>query len=77
MPRIRCFYDDCVFLSKGFCTKPSIELDPEEGCLSYSEDPGDLALQNLDDDEAVGYDESWDDAGFEEIEGTDFDNEDY
>lgn len=77
MPRIRCFYDDCVFLEKGFCGAPMIELDPEDGCLTYSEDPGDLVKQNF----LVGEDEgltedSWEDAGFEEVEDLNFEEDD-
>lgn len=39
MPRIRCSHEDCVILSKMYCTSAIIELDPEDGCLNYSEDP--------------------------------------
>ncbi|MGD2027208.1 MAG: hypothetical protein PVI99_05270 [Anaerolineales bacterium] len=80
MPRIRCYYEDCVFLSKGLCTVSSIELDPEDGCLTYSEDPSDLvdydedAFLDLDDEDLVDFEESWEDEGFEEI---DFDEDDY
>lgn len=79
MPRIRCLYEDCVFLAKGFCGAPSIELDPEDGCLTYSEDPDDLGRKSLlvDDEGEVDLEgeESWDEAGFEEIEGLKFDDE--
>lgn len=37
MPRIRCHYDDCIFLDAGFCTSERIELDPEMGCLTYQQ----------------------------------------
>ena len=36
MPRIRCHYADCVFLDEGYCAAAATELDPEEGCLTYS-----------------------------------------
>lgn len=42
MPRIRCHYLDCVFLEQGYCGAAAIELDPAEGCLTYTrsdEDP--------------------------------------
>ena len=35
MPRIRCHYDDCIFLDDGYCTTERIELDPETGCLTF------------------------------------------
>ena len=37
MPRIRCRYEDCVFLESGFCSAERIELDPETGCLTYQQ----------------------------------------
>lgn len=41
MPRIRCHYSDCVFIDDNYCAAAAIELDPENGCLTYSssEDP--------------------------------------
>jgi len=35
MPRIRCFYEDCIFLDEGYCTAAVVEVDPNEGCLTY------------------------------------------
>ncbi|MCC7361614.1 MAG: hypothetical protein IT317_19175 [Anaerolineales bacterium] len=35
MPRIRCHYEDCVFLEDGYCGAAAIELEPENGCLTY------------------------------------------
>lgn len=35
MPRIRCRYEDCAHLDDGFCGANSVELDPDEGCLTY------------------------------------------
>jgi hypothetical protein len=37
MPRIRCHYDDCVFLEEGHCSAAAVELDPETGCMTYSQ----------------------------------------
>lgn len=37
MPRIRCRYLDCVFLEEGYCGAAAIELDPDAGCLTYSQ----------------------------------------
>ena len=36
MPRIRCHYVDCVFLEEGYCGAAAVELDPDEGCLTYT-----------------------------------------
>lgn len=36
MPRIRCHYEDCVFLEDGYCGAAAIELEPEGGCLTYA-----------------------------------------
>ena len=36
MPRIRCHYIDCVFLDDGYCSAAAIEVDPSEGCMTYS-----------------------------------------
>ena len=77
MPRIRCFYEECVFLAKGFCTAPSVEIDPEDGCLTYSEDMVSLDQRKYidGDDVDIDFEESWDDAGFEELDGLDFDED--
>jgi hypothetical protein len=76
MPRIHCLYDDCIFLEKGFCTAKSVELDPDDGCLTYSEDPGDLIRKEyMGDDNAFDLGETWEDAGFEEIDSIDFEDD--
>jgi hypothetical protein len=53
MPRIRCHYEDCIFLEAGFCTADKIELDPETGCLTY---------QRADEAEVV--EEAWEEEEF-------------
>lgn len=71
MPRIRCLYEDCAFLSKGFCIATSVELDPEDGCLTYTEDSNDFISNSLMDDDDNNYDDyedSWEDEGFDEID---------
>ncbi|MCZ2126989.1 MAG: hypothetical protein LC099_04355 [Anaerolineales bacterium] len=58
MPRIKCHYVDCVFLDDGFCGAAAIELDPDEGCLTYS--PADGAAEDAEwdeEDEAAEWDE--------------------
>lgn len=76
MPKIRCFYDDCIYLAKGYCEAPSVELDPEDGCLTYSDDPDDLEVEGFieEDDDLDDFDDDWEDEGFEEI---DFDEEEF
>lgn len=55
MPRIRCRYVDCVFLEDGFCGAAAVEVDPDEGCLTYS---------HIED---VSADETWDEEEMDEI----------
>jgi len=71
MPRIRCLYEDCAFLTKGFCVASSVEFDPEDGCLTYTEDSNDFisaVLMDEDDTEFDEFEESWEDEGFDEID---------
>ena len=68
MPRIRCLYEECVFLSKGFCVATSIELDPEDGCLTYSEESVDFADTTILDDDDFDFEDEWEDEGFEELD---------
>ena len=37
MPRIRCFFDGCIYLERGYCTTEEIILDPDEGCLTFTQ----------------------------------------
>jgi hypothetical protein len=55
MPRIRCRYVDCVFLEDGYCGAAAVEIDPDEGCLTYS---------HIED---VPTDEAWDEEEIDEI----------
>ena len=34
MPRIRCYYIDCVFIDDGYCGASAIESDPDIGCMT-------------------------------------------
>jgi len=47
MSRIRCHYDDCVFLENGFCSAERIELDPETGCLTYQQADEAVAAEDV------------------------------
>ncbi len=68
MPRIRCFYEDCIFLDEGYCSAAVVEVDPNEGCLTYK--PAGEYL------EAVADDEWDDDLLAEELEAEDLWDED-
>ena len=85
MPRIRCHYADCVFLDEGYCAAAATELDPEEGCLTYSAS-GEVSPEDAwEENEAL--EEDWEEAGFlpegdeedladEELEEEEVDEED-
>ena len=77
MPKIRCLYEECVFLVKEYCSAPSIELDPEDGCLTYTEDINDIRKIDPFDDDDLGLEDTWEDAGFEELDDLDFRDDDY
>jgi hypothetical protein len=36
MPRIRCHYLDCAFLDEGYCSAAAVEVDPDNGCMTYA-----------------------------------------
>ena len=76
MTKIRCLYEECVFLAKGYCSASSIEHDPEDGCLTYTEESGEFIANVFieeEEDDFDDFDDSWEDEGFEEI---DFDEDD-
>ena len=62
MPRVRCHYAACVFLDEGYCAAAAVEIDPAEGCLTYS------AAGEVSRDEAweenQELEEEWADAGY-------------
>jgi len=49
MPRIRCAYEDCVFLDDRYCTASEVEVDPDHGCLTYKPTAEVLASLGKDD----------------------------
>lgn len=59
MPPIRCHYSDCLNIEEGFCTAGSIELDPEDGCLTY-EPTGEVPVEDWADEDS--YDEYWEES---------------
>ena len=67
MPRLRCHYADCVFLDEGYCGAAAAELDPSEGCLTYSA-VGEVAPEDAwEENEAL--EEQWAEAGFAPEDG--------
>ena len=65
MPHIRGRYIDCIHLEESICGAETVELDPDEGCLTYAaiDDIG-----NVEDEiwEENGIDEVWEDEDEEE-----------
>ncbi len=83
MPRIRCRYEDCVFLEDGYCSTAEIELDPEMGCLTYTrydELPVDEE-EDWEDEELFEEEEEWEeeeeDLYEDDEEDEDWDDEEY
>jgi hypothetical protein len=59
MPRVRCFYLDCVFLDDGFCSAVSVEIDPDEGCITYKRSSDFIEDEIVEEEwEALGFDEA-------------------
>lgn len=73
MPRIRCHYIDCVFLDEGYCAAAAVELDPEEGCLTYSPSGEVSPEEAWDENEAL--EEDWEVAGFASESNEDWEEE--
>ena len=65
MPRIRCYYLDCVFVDEGYCGAAAVELDPDVGCMTFSR-ASDLEAKDEWDDEEDEELEDWDDIEDEE-----------
>jgi hypothetical protein len=61
MPRIRCRYLDCVYLDDGYCSSEVVEIDPDEGCMTFT-----LITDANDDD--------WDDEKIEDLWDVDDDD---
>ncbi|HET7088862.1 MAG TPA: hypothetical protein VFL17_09445 [Anaerolineae bacterium] len=79
MPRIRCHYEDCIFLDAGFCSAEKIELDPESGCLTYQQaEEAELVIADWEEEEADAEvpDDEEDEVEWEEEEDEDDDEED-
>lgn len=76
MPRNCCRYMDCIFLEENYCGAAAIELDPDAGCLTYSQSAEAPAEEEWEEEEEV--DEDWEDEeeGFE-VEEEEEDEEDW
>jgi len=71
MPRIRCYYVDCVFIDEGYCGAAAVEFDPDVGCMTFSR-ASDVAEKDQwteDEEEEL---EDW-----EDLEDEDEDEEDW
>jgi hypothetical protein len=60
MPRIRCHYIDCLYLEDEFCGASAIEIDPEDGCLTFAREDFDVdwaddSVDEWDEDEFESY----------------------
>jgi hypothetical protein len=82
MPRIRCRYVDCVYLESGFCGADQIDLDPELGCLTYTQEeeelPKEAEWEEEEEEEQVldkEEEEEWDE-DLEEFDEEDFEDDD-
>ncbi len=57
MPRVRCYQMECVYWKGGFCQAAEIEVDPDEGCLTFE-------LEEVDENFAS----KWEDELIDELE---------
>jgi len=62
MPRIRCNYVGCVFLDQGYCSAAAAEIDPDEGCLTFTPEGEITSDQAWQENEQL--EEDWAEAGF-------------
>lgn len=65
MPRIRCHYLDCVFLDEGYCSAAAVEIDPDDGCLTYAQTEDASLEEDWEEEEEI---DEWDDEEVDELE---------
>ncbi|HNS64037.1 MAG TPA: hypothetical protein PKN11_06410 [Anaerolineaceae bacterium] len=65
MPKIRCRYIDCGFLDEGYCSAALVEMDPDQGCLTYAPTAEIIPEDDWDEEEA---EEEWEELEEEEEE---------
>jgi hypothetical protein len=61
MARIRCKYIGCTLLDNGICSATTVELDPDEGCLTFSVITDPFEDDDWDDEDDMDGYEEWDD----------------
>jgi hypothetical protein len=71
MPRIRCSYLGCVYREGDYCNVELVELDPDDGCLTFTP-LEDIIIEDDDWDELYEEEESL----YEEDEGDEDDGYD-
>lgn len=71
MPRIRCYYVDCVFIDEGYCGAAAVEFDPDVGCMTFSRASDAVEKDEWAEDEEEEL-EDW-----EDLEDEDEDEEDW
>ncbi|HLF03309.1 MAG TPA: hypothetical protein VI547_15100 [Anaerolineales bacterium] len=76
MPRIRCHYEDCVFLEEKYCGAAAVEFDPDAGCMTYSQvEDAEVAEANEWDEDVLAEEEEEEDLYEEDEEEDDWDDE--
>lgn len=76
MPRIRCHYEDCVFLEDKYCGAAAVEIDPDSGCLTYSQvEDAEVAEANEWDEDALAEEEEEEDLYEDDDEEEDWEDE--
>jgi hypothetical protein len=75
MPRIRCHYIDCIFLDDGYCGAAAVEIDPDQGCMTFKHagepdvaEEWDEEEEELDEWDEMDADEESDDGWLDEDE---------
>ncbi|HQC64456.1 MAG TPA: DUF1540 domain-containing protein [Anaerolineaceae bacterium] len=52
-PRVRCHYNDCEFLDERYCSAAAIEINQDNGCLTYRPTEDISTVAGWDDDESL------------------------
>jgi hypothetical protein len=68
MPKIRCHYLDCAFLDEGYCSAAAVEIDPDNGCVTYAPSADATQEDEWDEEEEL---EEWEELEDEEEEEED------
>ncbi len=53
MAKIRCHYVDCGFLDDGYCSAALIEVDPNNGCMTYEPTAENITEDEWEDEEEL------------------------